>query len=606
MLDVTSAVVCQLVGVDPVTANHQCYGSTDSSQTPRIGGLVGLSTSYVSALYMQPATTGQYIHYLAENFGFAGHAYAAVAAINDTTGFAALTPVIAIWNFTKNLAYLMLTLVFLLIGLGIMLRVKLDPRTVISLQNQLPKVVIGILLITFSYAIAGVLIDCMWAATYFGINLIASQSSDPLTIQRATEGVYNNPLTFVSSIFVNPQNRLQQLYESIISEGTILAQEAKTLPTSTQTKLQPIATAAQKLENDAMNNANDATIQTDISNIQSGIAQAKNNLGNNVNPETQATLSQLESEVAQFSALVATNVKNGGGSIVSWIQSTATGATTVPTNISSNGIVSLTLNASQYLGDVATDAINGMLPASGKDCVDMGLPPSVSLPDCVHQAVNFFTQIIAVLIVGVALFVVLIRIWFMLIKAYAIIIIDVIVAPLWILVGFIPGSSFGFGTWIRHIIAYMAVFPASLAMILLARVLLEMGTIAQPGSESFLPPLVGNLSLSTDIHTTATFGSLLAIGLLFMIPELTMMMKDALKVKSKPYLGNAVKTGFSGGMPGLAPVKYMGSSLFGRGDPTRGIPTGGVINALTSEYRGRLPVIGGVKSILRAAIRPRN
>ena len=261
----------------------------------------------------------------------------------------------------------------------------------------------------------------------------------------------------------------------------------------------------------------------------------------------------------------------------------------------------LTLDVASYLGDIASNTINGLIPASGKDCVDAGLTTGVqvSVPDCVHQVVNFFTQIVAVLIVGIALFVVLIRIWFMLIRAYAMIIIDTIVAPLWILAGFIPGSSFGFSTWIRHVIAYMAIFPATLVLILMAKLLLEIDTIAQAGNQGFLPPLIGNLILTSSPTSTVSFGSLLSIGLLFMIPELSMMLKDALKVKPKPYMGRSVKSGFNAGSaPALIAGGYLGGSLFGRGDPSKGMPTGALLNWATTWP--------GLGRVIKAVARPRN
>jgi hypothetical protein len=51
----------------------------------------------------------------------------------------------------------------------IMFRAKLNPQTVISVENALPKIVVALLLITFSFAIAGFLIDLM----YISIGIIA-------------------------------------------------------------------------------------------------------------------------------------------------------------------------------------------------------------------------------------------------------------------------------------------------------------------------------------------------------------------------------------------------------------------------------------------------
>ncbi len=49
-----------------------------------------------------------------------------------------------------------------------MLRVHIDPRTVMTIENQIPKIIVGIILVTFSFAIAGLLIDLMYVAIYLG------------------------------------------------------------------------------------------------------------------------------------------------------------------------------------------------------------------------------------------------------------------------------------------------------------------------------------------------------------------------------------------------------------------------------------------------------
>jgi hypothetical protein len=53
-------------------------------------------------------------------------------------------------------------------GFAIMFRMKISPQAVLTVQAALPRVVIALILVTFSYAIAGFLIDLM----YVGITLI--------------------------------------------------------------------------------------------------------------------------------------------------------------------------------------------------------------------------------------------------------------------------------------------------------------------------------------------------------------------------------------------------------------------------------------------------
>ena len=77
-------------------------------------------------------------------------------------GFNALDPVLPFWKATRNIAYAIMVLVILVFAFMIMFRVKISPQVVISVQSALPKVVLAIILITFSYAIAGFLVDLMY------------------------------------------------------------------------------------------------------------------------------------------------------------------------------------------------------------------------------------------------------------------------------------------------------------------------------------------------------------------------------------------------------------------------------------------------------------
>ena len=81
----------------------------------------------------------------------------------------------------RNIVYLLFILVFSIIGIGIMLRLHIDPRTVMTVQNQIPKIIIGIVTITFSFALAGFLVDIMWVVLYLFASVIASATSGVLS-----------------------------------------------------------------------------------------------------------------------------------------------------------------------------------------------------------------------------------------------------------------------------------------------------------------------------------------------------------------------------------------------------------------------------------------
>lgn len=175
MIEVMSAMTCQLAGVDPINTNQKCLGvdqdtgkigfvpSASSGQGG--GGAIGVMGNMIAMTFTPPLHSGDYFNYLAQNFGIAKPAYA------QGTGFQGLSPLMPIWTAFRNIVYLLFVLVFVLVGIAIMLRVKIDPRTVMTIENQIPKIIIGLILVTFSFAIVGFLIDIMWVLIYLVFNV---------------------------------------------------------------------------------------------------------------------------------------------------------------------------------------------------------------------------------------------------------------------------------------------------------------------------------------------------------------------------------------------------------------------------------------------------
>src|SRR5581483_6429401 len=90
-----------------------------------------------------------------------------------------LSPLFPIWTYVRNLAYLCFVILFIFIGFMIMFRIKIKAQTVATIQNTIPRIIIAIILITFSYAIAGFLIDLMYVV--IGIFVYMGLTLDPCT-----------------------------------------------------------------------------------------------------------------------------------------------------------------------------------------------------------------------------------------------------------------------------------------------------------------------------------------------------------------------------------------------------------------------------------------
>ena len=172
LFSVISVIGCQIAGIDPVTKSQTCLGF--DQKTGKIGyvnsngGAIGVMGNMIGVLYTPPIHTADYFQYLAGNFGITKGAYA------QGVGLTSINPISGLWVTFRNIVYLLFVLVFVLIGLGIMLRVRIDPRTVMTIQNQIPKIIIGLILVTFSFAIAGFLIDLMWVAMIVIINILTT------------------------------------------------------------------------------------------------------------------------------------------------------------------------------------------------------------------------------------------------------------------------------------------------------------------------------------------------------------------------------------------------------------------------------------------------
>ena len=146
------------------------YGILDPTGQNNFTAVNSLGSAIAALTKKPPVQTGEYIAYMAGKAGFVDTAY---AASSGRGGYDVLQPIQKLWVATRNVAYLITSLVLVVIGFMIMLRKKIDAQTVVGIQQALPNLVVTLLLITFSYAIAGFIIDMIYFLTFFGIKLLA-------------------------------------------------------------------------------------------------------------------------------------------------------------------------------------------------------------------------------------------------------------------------------------------------------------------------------------------------------------------------------------------------------------------------------------------------
>lgn len=135
------------------------------------GGALGATTSLIGALYANPPVrTIDYLASVGQELGIVKEAKAQVIG----SGAQVLNPILILWQVSRNISYVFMIIIFVVIGLMVMFRNRINPQTVITAQAALPGLVIGLIMITFSYFLAGLVADMAFVGTnvvgyYFSI-----------------------------------------------------------------------------------------------------------------------------------------------------------------------------------------------------------------------------------------------------------------------------------------------------------------------------------------------------------------------------------------------------------------------------------------------------
>jgi hypothetical protein len=142
-------------------------------------GPAGLFAGGINTLYSNPPASGvQEIKYTAERIFDLGTGTQTALAQSGGYGFSGLggnsgSAVRALWTASRNMAYLIMTIILIASGFLIMFRVKINPQTVVTLQTMIPKLIITLLLVTFSFAIAGLVIDMIYVFIAFFVGMFS-------------------------------------------------------------------------------------------------------------------------------------------------------------------------------------------------------------------------------------------------------------------------------------------------------------------------------------------------------------------------------------------------------------------------------------------------
>ncbi len=137
--------------------------------------MAGLAKSTLAMYQHPPARSSEYIADVGRTLGFIPKKVEA-----QGIGFSGLQSMLPLWKTFRNIAYALLAVIIIVVGFMVMFRKKIDPKTVVTVQNAIPRIVIALGLVTFSYAIVGAMIDLMYLAIVLSTSAVDSASGGNL------------------------------------------------------------------------------------------------------------------------------------------------------------------------------------------------------------------------------------------------------------------------------------------------------------------------------------------------------------------------------------------------------------------------------------------
>lgn len=139
----------------------------------------------------------------------------------EKTGFNYLTDmkIDKIWSETRNIAYVLYVIILIVIGFMIMFRNKIGGQMMVSVSNSIPQLIIGLILVTFSFAIVGVALDIGKMLIIVSNNVFVkiqdtSNSPKPIQLGTITNMTDNAIREMTNGAGINSLDKCNNFYET--------------------------------------------------------------------------------------------------------------------------------------------------------------------------------------------------------------------------------------------------------------------------------------------------------------------------------------------------------------------------------------------------------
>lgn len=216
--NLSHAISCVILGQSPVAPCLEYKFVQDATGSVKAipylssintgNGILGTSVSMVAiVISTPPIRSSEFLANFGDQIGIKS-AHAQVVG----SGSGVLAPIFKLWEVSRNIAYLAMIMIFVFVGLMVMFRQKLNPQTVVSVQMALPGLIIGLVMITFSYFLASLISDL----AFVGTNIVGYY----FALAQGGTGLTQTPLVTTTGEEQNVLNIFTR-YTGILDEGAV-------------------------------------------------------------------------------------------------------------------------------------------------------------------------------------------------------------------------------------------------------------------------------------------------------------------------------------------------------------------------------------------------
>src|SRR3989338_4257617 len=168
----------KVIGINHADSTKCTLGMLDNKSARGSGSVLAIATVMGNAVQQKdvlPINLALFFRDEIKDVPIVGNRVYAAGATYDIP---LETMVLELWKLARNASYAILSIIMIVIGMMIMVRKKVNPQLIVTVENAIPRVILGVFLITFSYPIGATFIALIEPFKRLGDGILGQAASN--------------------------------------------------------------------------------------------------------------------------------------------------------------------------------------------------------------------------------------------------------------------------------------------------------------------------------------------------------------------------------------------------------------------------------------------